>query len=88
MKPLQGSKAPEILLILNRKPNLSLSDLIYLTGSNPSLVSKRVLELKESGLITEKRHTDFTRKREFNLTEKGRKVAVLLLEIKKVLDEE
>ena len=88
MKVLNRSKSPEILILLLREEKLSLSDINYKLKTGAATVSKRVSELKEAKLITEKRYTDFTRKREFTLTEKGRKVAALLLEIKKVLEEE
>ncbi|MCS7373830.1 MAG: winged helix-turn-helix transcriptional regulator, partial [archaeon GB-1845-036] len=41
--------------------------------------------LHDNGLIAEEREEDFPRRRLISLTEKGRKIAKLLVEIEKIL---
>ena len=90
LRVLEQTGAPEILIFLLEKENSRLTDvLIFLRSKRigQSAMYNALKLLKENKLI-EDIITDYPRSRILKITEKGRRVAEKLLEIKQILEEE
>jgi DNA-binding HxlR family transcriptional regulator len=87
---LEKSKAIEILLFVykNEKKHPGLLDIRIGTSAGSGTIQFRLFELNKIGLIEEKEREGITVKREIKLTEKGRKIAQLLEQVEKILEEE
>ena len=87
---LERAKSLEILLYLyhNENKNPGLLDIRTGTGASSGSIQMRLFELGTIGLIQEKTRSGITTKREVKLTPKGKKIAKLVDEINKTLEEE
>ena len=84
-KVLEKSKSIEILVALYNKDKLFLSELLENLGTkDTNTVNRRIETLRNVGLIKEEGEAKFGGRRYIWLTNKGKKVASLLNEIKKV----
>jgi len=77
-----------VLLVLAREDKIPVSIIVERAKSSPNAVYNALRKLIQSGLISEEREEDFPRRRLISLTDRGRKVAELLVEIEKVLIED
>ena len=83
-KVLEKSKSIEILVALYDKEKLFLSELLEkLDTKDTNTINRRIDLLRDSGLIKEKSEAKFGGRRYIWLTEKGKKIALLLTEIGK-----
>jgi len=78
----------KVLLVLAREDNLPVSIIVDRTKSSPNAIYNALRRLIQTDLIKEEREKGFPYRRLISLTEKGRKVAELLVEIEKILSEE
>lgn len=89
LKVIEQTGLPEILLYLLNKNEARITDIfIFLRsqGIGQSTMYRALKLLKEHDLIDEK-ITDYPKLRLIRLTEKGRRVAEKILEIKEILEE-
>ncbi len=76
-----------ILTELLKKDKMYRKELSEATQLKGSLFQQRLVELKIIGLINDEMESKFGGKRYIWLTEKGKRVAKLLAEVKKILGE-
>jgi len=89
-RPLEQSGSLEILTYLLKKSEAKLTDILAHVrsfGIGQSAMYSVLKLLKENQMIDEE-ITDYPKLRLIRLTEKGRRVAEKILEIKKILEEE
>ena len=83
---LEKSQSMEILVALHDKDKLFLSELLEtLNTKDTNTVSRRIDLLRDVGLIKEEGEEKFGGRRYIWLTNKGKKVAKLLVEIDKIV---
>ena len=83
-KILEKSKSIEILVVLCDEEKLFLSELLEkLDTKDTNTINRRIDMLRESGLIKEKAEAKFGGRRYIWLTNKGKKIALLLEDIGK-----
>ena len=81
---LEKSKSIEILVALYDKDKLFLSELLEKLGTkDTNTVNRRIETLRKAGLIDEEGEAKFGGRRYIWLTNKGKKVAALLINIGK-----
>ena len=86
---LEAEKSWEILIELYKTGRkLTKGDLSKNIGGSSGTFKKRFDELEKEGLIGVEQEKEFPFKEWVYLTEKGRKVAKHLLEIKKIMESE
>jgi len=86
LKVLEQTCAPRILVLLFRKKEpLTISALRRMINSSQDALYNALKLLYDNGLIAEEREEDFPRRRLISLTDRGRKVAELLVEIERIL---
>jgi DNA-binding HxlR family transcriptional regulator len=73
----------EILLLLDESP-MSFNELARVLKAYPDTLTRRLKEMKNAGLITDSRREEKLR---YELTEKGRKAAKLVKDLRRILDE-
>ncbi|RUM33649.1 MAG: hypothetical protein DSY33_04015 [Archaeoglobus sp.] len=73
----------EILLLLDESP-MSFNELARVLKAYPDTLTRRLKEMKNAGLITDSRREGKLR---YELTEKGRKAAKLVKDLRRILDE-
>ncbi len=84
-KVLEKSKSIEILLALYGEDKLFLSELLKkINTKDTNTVNRRIDILSNSGLIKDQSEAKFGGRRYIWLTQKGKKVAFYLSEIKKL----
>ena len=88
LSELESRATLRILVTLLITGPLSFSELANKVGSSNVTIYNALKRLKKVDLIAEEREEDFPRRRLISLTEKGRKIAKLLVEIEKILSEE
>ncbi|MCX6665614.1 MAG: helix-turn-helix domain-containing protein [Euryarchaeota archaeon] len=82
---LEKSQSMEILVALINKDKLFLSELLEeLKTKDTNTVSRRIDMLRDAGLIKEEGEEKFGGRRYIWLTNKGKKVAILISEIEKL----
>ncbi len=81
MEALEQTGSIKILLFLNNKDALTLTDVKDGVPCSLSAIYNALRKLKDAGLIEERMEDTFPRRRLISLTERGRKVAELLKEI-------
>lgn len=87
LKVLEQTCAPRVLvLLLEEKKPLTISNLRRKITSSQDALYNALKLLHEYGLIKEEREENFPRRRLISLTDQGRKIAELLVEIEKVLE--
>lgn len=83
---LEKSKSIEILVALSDENKLFLSELLEKLGTkDTNTINRRIEMLKDSNLIKEKSEAKFGGRRYIWLTEKGKKAASLLINIRKIV---
>ncbi|MFZ7137843.1 MAG: winged helix-turn-helix transcriptional regulator [archaeon] len=85
---LEQTTLPRILVYLLEKEKASRSDLIHEINGSQGAIYNALPMLKESELIAESIAKGFPRRKEIWLTEKGKKVAELLVALTEVLSED
>lgn len=85
MEALEQTGSIRIMLLLNNKGGLTLTDIKDNVSCSLSAVYNALRKLKDAGLIEEEFEEDFPRRRLISLTEKGKKVAEKLEEIEEEL---
>ncbi|MHA1665121.1 MAG: helix-turn-helix transcriptional regulator [Candidatus Njordarchaeales archaeon] len=83
--PLEQTAALRILVTLFKNKQLTLTALSSKVNCSHSALYTALKKLYQAKLITETREEDFPRRRLISLTDRGRKVAELLVEIEKIL---
>jgi len=82
---LEKSQSMEILVALQNKDKLFLSELLEQLGTkDTNTVSRRLDMLRDAGLIKEEGEEKFGGRRYIWLTAKGKKVSTLLTELEKI----
>jgi DNA-binding HxlR family transcriptional regulator len=82
---LENSKSIEILIVLSQHEKLFLSELLEkLHTKDTNTVNRRILTLREAGLLKEEDEEKFGGRRYLWLTKRGQKIASLLTEIGKL----
>ena len=85
-KLLEKSKSIEILVSLNDEEKLFLSELLdKIDTKDTNTINRRIGMLRDSGLIKEKSESKFGGRRYIWLTDKGKKVSLLLIDIGKTV---
>ena len=82
---LENSKSIEILIVLSQHEKLFLSELLEkLQTKDTNTVNRRIITLRDAGLLKEKGEEKFGGRRYLWLTKRGQKIASLLIEIGKL----
>jgi len=82
---LENSQSIEILIALSKEERLFLSELLQkLNTKDTNTVNRRIIMLRDAGLLKEEGEDKFGGRRYLWLTKKGQKVAALLTEIGKL----
>ena len=82
---LENSKSIEILIVLSQHEKLFLSELLEkLQTKDTNTVNRRIITLRDAGLLKEKGEEKFGGRRYLWLTKRGQKIASLLTEIGKL----
>ena len=74
-----------VLITLYKNGSIPVTTLQEKSKVSPTALYNSLRKLIQYGLISEEREEDFPRRRLISLTDRGRKVAELLVEIEKVL---
>jgi predicted transcriptional regulator len=77
----------ELLLILLKNGKLSKAEVVSALGRSSTTAYRCLAMLKKLDLITELEPTSFPYRKDVSLTEKGRRVAELLVQVEKILTE-
>ena len=86
MNVLGKTGTVEILSALLKEKKMYRDQLSKTIGKKGSLLNDRLKELEQAGLIESEVEDKFQGKKWYWLTEKGKKVAKHLLEIKKIME--
>jgi len=79
---LENSKSIEILIVLSQHEKLFLSELLEkLHTKDTNTVNRRIVTLRDAGLLKEEGEEKFGGRRYLWLTKRGQKIASLLTEI-------
>jgi DNA-binding HxlR family transcriptional regulator len=82
---LENSKSIEILIVLSQHEKLFLSELLEkLHTKDTNTVNRRIVTLRDAGLLKEEGEEKFGGRRYLWLTKRGQKIASLLTEIGKL----
>jgi len=87
LKILEQTTLPRILVYLLRKEKASRTDLKNDIDASQQAIYNALPILKEHKLIKEISESVFPRRKIIALTDRGRKVALCLAEIERILDE-
>lgn len=83
---LEKSKSMEILIALKDKDRLFLSELLdKLKTKDTNTINRRINGLRDAGLVKEEGEAKFGGRRYIWLTDKGKKIALNLIDIEKIM---
>ena len=84
-RTLEKRKSCDILIALFENEELTGTELRQIAHVNSYVLQTRISELLYDGLITEKRERHLHNRRYISLTEKGKAVAKILIDLKETL---